>query len=41
VLGLVLASTGLARVMPAGPVTGGAWQVREYCRHGAGTGPGV
>lgn len=39
--GLVLASTGLAKVMPAGPVTGGAWQVREYRRRGAGTGPGV
>ena len=41
VFGLVLASTGLARMMPAGPVTGGAWQVREYHRRGAGTGPGV
>jgi len=41
VFGLVLASTGLARVMPAGPVTGGAWQVREYRRRGAGTGPAV
>ncbi len=41
VFGLVLASTGLARVMPAGPVTGGAWQVREYRRRGAGTGLGV
>ena len=39
--GLVLASTGLARMMPAGPVTGGAWQVREYHRRGAGTGPGM
>jgi len=29
VFGLVLASTGVARVMPAGPVTGGAWQVRS------------
>ena len=38
---LVLASTGLARVMPAGPVTGGAWQVREYRRRGAGTALGV
>ena len=27
--------------MPAGPVTGGAWQVREYRRRGAGTGLGV
>ena len=41
VFALVLASTGLARVMPAGPVTGGAWQVREYRRRGAGTGLGV
>jgi hypothetical protein len=41
VFGLVLASTGLAGVMPAGPVTGGAWQVREYRRRGAGTGLGV
>jgi hypothetical protein len=41
VFGLVLASTGLARVMPAGQVTGGAWQVREYRRRGAGTSPGV
>ncbi len=39
--GLVLASTGLARVMPTGPVTGGAWQIREYRRRGAGTGLGV
>src|SRR5262249_11042571 len=38
---LVLASTGLARMMPAGPVTGGAWQAREYCRRGAGTVAGV
>lgn len=41
VSGLVLASTGVAKVMPAGPVAGGAWQVREYRRRGAGTGPGV
>jgi uncharacterized membrane protein YbhN (UPF0104 family) len=41
VFGVVLASTGLARMMPAGPVTGGAWQVREYHRRGAGTGPGM
>lgn len=41
VFGLVLASAGLAKVMPAGPVAGGAWQVREYRRRGAGTGPGV
>jgi len=39
--GLVLASTGLARMMPAGPVTGGAWQVREYRRRGASTGTGI
>ncbi len=39
--GLVFASTGLARVMPAGPVTGGAWQVREYRRRGAGAAAGV
>ena len=39
--GLVLASTGLARMMPAGPVTSGAWQAREYRRRGAGTGPRV
>ena len=38
---LVLASTGLARVMPAGPVTGGAWQVREYRRRGAGAALGL
>jgi uncharacterized membrane protein YbhN (UPF0104 family) len=41
VLGVVLASTGLARVMPAGPVAGGAWQVREYRRRGAGAAAGV
>ena len=39
--GVVLASTGLARVMPAGPVTGGAWLVREYRRRGANAGLGV
>jgi len=38
---LVLASTGLARVMPAGPVTGGAWQVQEYRRRGAGAAAGL
>ncbi|HEY3034400.1 MAG TPA: lysylphosphatidylglycerol synthase domain-containing protein [Streptosporangiaceae bacterium] len=38
---LVLASTGLARTMPAGPITGGAWQAREYRRRGAGTVAGV
>jgi len=38
---LVLASTGLAKMMPAGPVTGGAWQAREYRRRGAGTVAGV
>jgi len=36
VFGVVLASTGLARVMPAGPVAGGVWQVREYRRRSAG-----
>src|SRR4249919_458303 len=41
VFGVVFASTGLARVMPAGPVTGGAWQVGEYQRRGAGAGVGV
>jgi putative heme transporter len=39
--GLVLVSTGLARVMPAGPVTGGAWQMREYRRRGAGAAAAV
>ena len=28
-------------MMPAGPVTGGAWQVREYHRRDAGTGLGM
>jgi uncharacterized membrane protein YbhN (UPF0104 family) len=37
----VLASTGLARLVPAGPVTAGAWQVREYRRLGASTGTGA
>ncbi|MBO0787690.1 MAG: flippase-like domain-containing protein [Actinobacteria bacterium] len=41
VAGPVLASTGLARVVPAGPVTGAAWQVREYRRLGAGAGAGT
>jgi putative heme transporter len=41
VFGVVFASTGLARVMPAGPVTGGAWQVGEYQRRGAGAAVGV
>jgi hypothetical protein len=40
VFGLVLASTGLARVMPAGPTTGGVWQLLEYRRRGAGAGLG-
>lgn len=35
---VALASTGLARMMPAGPVTGGAWPVRESRRRGTGTG---
>jgi putative heme transporter len=38
---LVVASTGLAKIMPAGPVTGGAWQAREYRRRGVGTAAGV
>ena len=41
VFGLVLASTGLAKVMPAGPVTGGAWQVRQYRRRDASSTAGV
>jgi len=41
VFGLVLASTGLAKVLPAGPVTGGAWQVQQYRRRGAGAPAGV
>src|SRR5215831_4878833 len=41
VFGVVFASTGLARVMPAGPVAGGAWQVREYRRRGASATAGV
>jgi uncharacterized membrane protein YbhN (UPF0104 family) len=41
VFGLVFASTGLARLMPAGPVTAGAWQAREYRRRGAGAGLGA
>jgi uncharacterized membrane protein YbhN (UPF0104 family) len=39
--GVVLASTGLGRVMPAGPVTGGAWQTREYRRRGTGAALGM
>jgi uncharacterized membrane protein YbhN (UPF0104 family) len=39
--GVVLASTGLGRVMPAGPVTAGAWQTREYRRRGTGAGLGM
>ena len=41
VFGLVLASTGLAKVMPAGPVTGAAWQARQYRRRNASTPAGV
>ena len=41
VFGVVLASTGLARVMPAGPVAGGAWQMCEYRRRGASATAGV
>ena len=39
--GVVLASTGLGRVMPAGPVTAGAWQTREYRRRGTDAGLGM
>src|SRR5262249_56554946 len=39
--GAVVASSGLARVMPAGPVAGGAWKVGEYRRGGAGAAAGV
>jgi putative heme transporter len=38
---LVLASTGLARVMPAGSVTGAAWQAAQYRRRGLGAAVGV
>jgi uncharacterized membrane protein YbhN (UPF0104 family) len=41
VSGVVFASTGLARVMPAGPVAGGAWQAAEYRRRGAGATAGL
>src|SRR5262249_56144945 len=41
VFSLVFASTGLARLMPAGPVTGGAWQAREDRRPRAGAGLGA
>ncbi len=41
VSGVVFASTGLARVMPAGPVAGGAWQAAEYRRRGAGAAAGL
>jgi len=41
VSGVVFASTGLARVMPAGPVAGGAWQAAEYRRRGAGAAGGL
>jgi putative heme transporter len=41
VFGLVFASTGIARLMPAGPVAGGAWQVREYHRRGVDAAAGV
>lgn len=41
VFAVVLGSTGLARVMPAGPVTAAAWQAREYRRRGTGAAPGV
>jgi uncharacterized membrane protein YbhN (UPF0104 family) len=38
---LVLASTGLAKVMPAGPVTAAAWQAAQYRRRGTGAAIGV
>jgi putative heme transporter len=41
VSGAVFASTGLARVMPAGPAAGGAWQAAEYRRRGAGAVAGL
>jgi uncharacterized membrane protein YbhN (UPF0104 family) len=41
IFGLVTASTGLAKLMPAGPITGAAWQAREYSRRGADTAVGV
>ena len=41
VSGVVFTSTGLARVMPAGPVAGGAWQAAEYRRRGAGAAAGL
>ena len=41
VAGLVLASTGLAKVLPAGPLSGGAWQIAQYRRRGASAAVGV
>ena len=41
VSGVVFAPTGLARVMPAGPAAGGAWQTAEYRRRGAGAAAGL
>ena len=41
VFGLVFGSTGIAKLMPAGPLTGGAWQVREYHRRGVSAATGV
>lgn len=38
---VVLASTGLAKVMPAGSVTGSAWQAAQYRRRGTGAAIGV
>jgi uncharacterized membrane protein YbhN (UPF0104 family) len=40
VAGVVVASTGLARLLPAGPATAAAWQAGQYHRRGAG-GAGV
>jgi uncharacterized membrane protein YbhN (UPF0104 family) len=36
VAAVVLASTGLARVLPAGPAAAAAWQAGQYRRRGAG-----
>jgi putative heme transporter len=36
VAAMVLASTGLARVLPAGPAAAAAWQAGQYRRRGAG-----
>jgi uncharacterized membrane protein YbhN (UPF0104 family) len=38
---VVAVSTGLARLLPAGPATAAAWQAGQYHRRGAGTSAGV